>query len=394
MPLYTYKAVSKLGRNQSGYVEADSFEMAKEKLRAQKLLVTLLKDFQRPAKEIKLKPSIVLTLTHDLAQLLKAGLPLYDSLLMIEEKYRGTQGHLVILDLCDQVKHGMQLSSALKRYQKSFDGVYIAMVAAGERSGSLAEIFEELAVLIQKASKLKKQITTALIYPAFIGSFCLIVVSVLLFFLVPSMAQLFEGHRLHPMTAAVLGLSNWLQNWAVLLGSVIACIGCGLACFWKKPRLVQWRARMGLHTPIVKDFITQAVMVRFCRTLGRLMESGVPLLEGLNLAKSVMQHPVFEQAITKSAERVVEGSGLSEELKKQRCFPKQVTRMLAIAEESGSSSEMLGHIAECYSNDLEKNLMRLTAYLQPVILLVLGLIVGVILLAVLLPLTDVSSFLE
>ncbi len=394
MPLYTYKAVSTLGRNQSGYVEADSFEMAKEKLRSQKLLVTLLKDFQQPAKEIKLKASTVLTLTHDLAQLLKAGLPLYDSLLMIEEKYRGTHGHLVILDLCDQVKHGMQLSSALKRYSKSFDGVYTAMVAAGERSATLAEVFAELAVLIQKSAKLKKQITTALIYPAFIGSFCLIVVSVLLFFLVPSMAQLFEGHRLHPMTAAVLGLSNWLQNWAALFAAVVVSIVCGIVFLWKKPGFIQWRAQVGLHMPIVKDFITQAVMVRFCRTLGRLMESGVPLLEGLNLAKSVVQHPVFEQAITESAEKVVEGRGLSEELEKQRYFPKQVTRMLAIAEESGSSAEMLGHIAECYSNDLEKNLTRLTAYLQPVILLVLGLIVGVILLAVLLPLTDVSSFLE
>ncbi len=394
MPIFEYTAVKTNGNKQKGYVDADSVEMAGEKLAAQKLLVTMLEIHKSKGKKHQLSPSLVLNLTRDLAQLLKAGLPLYDSLIAIEEKYQGHKAHFIFLDLCDQVKHGTQLSQALKRYPKSFDSIYIAMVAAGERSAGLAGVFDELASLISRSQKLKKQVTSAMIYPAFIGSFCLIVISVLLFFLVPSMAELFEDRPLHPMTAAVLGLSHWLQEYGVyLLVGILTCL-LGILVIWKKPAVYRTRAKLLLHLPIIAELTTQAVMIRFCKTLSRLLDSGVPLLEGLQLARSVMHHPMFEEAILSCESKVMEGKGLAEHLKEQAIIPKSAVRMLAIAEDAGTTAEMLGSIADLNSEELEKNLTRLTAYLQPVVLLVLGVIVGVILLSVLLPLTDVSSFLE
>lgn len=394
MPIFVYQAVNDRGRSKKGYVEADSEEMAKEKLRAQKLLVTLLETYVAPVKEKKIPTKTVLAITQDLSQLLKAGLPLYDSLLMIEEKYRETPSHLVLLDLCDQVKGGVLLSSALTRYSKSFDPVYIAMVTAGERSANLGQVFDELTLLITRTQKLKKQLSAAMIYPAFIGSFCLVVISVLLFFLVPSMAQLFDGRPLHPMTAAILGISQWCQAYGIALFIGLASVAGALSFCWNRPRVRNMRAKIGLKLPIIKEFTTQAVMIRFTRTLGNLLDSGVPLLEGLQLSRCVMQNPIFESALQACESRIVEGRGLAAELKVHACFPKTLTRMLAIAEESGSSVQMFKHIADLYTQELEKNITRLTAYLQPIILLTLGLIVGVILLAVLLPLTDVSSFLE
>jgi len=394
VPIFEYTAVKSSGHKQKGYVDADSIEMAREKLSAQALLVTMLSAYRQKGKKYHLSQSLVLNLTRDLALLLNAGLPLYDSLIAIEEKYQGHKAHFILLDLCDQVKHGTQLSQALKRYPKSFDSIYIAMVAAGERSAQLADVFDELARLIQRSQKLKKQVTSALIYPAFIGSFCLIVISVLLFFLVPSMSELFEGRPLHPMTAAVLGLSHWLKEYGMVLLAILAVLALGILVVWKKPAVHRWRAKLLLHLPFIKEMTTQAVMIRFSRTLSRLMESGVPLIESLQLARSVMHHQLFEEAIARCESKVVEGKGFASELKGQSIIPKTAVRMLAIAEEAGSTGKMLGSIADIYSDELEKNLTRLTAYMQPVILLVLGVIVGVILLSVLLPLTDVSSFLE
>ena len=392
MPIFEYSAVTTLGKKQKGYVDADSIEMAREKLAAQKLLVTLLEAHK--GKKHQLNNAVILALTSDLAQLLKAGLPLYDSLVAIEEKYQNHKAHFVLLDLCDQVKHGTPLSQALKNYPQSFDRVYIAMIAAGERSANLAEVFEELAALIKRNQKLKKQMTSALIYPAFIGSFCLLVIGALLFFLVPTIAELFDGRPLHPMTAAVLGLSHWLKAQGIYYLCALSIGAFMLFVFWNRPSIKRMRSKILMHLPIIKEMTTQAVMVRFCRTLSRLLSSGVPLLEGLQLARGVMQHDLFEEAIKASEDKVIEGSGLASQLQKQPMIPKTAVRMLAIAEESGNTAEMLSSIADVYSDELEKNLLRVTAYLQPIVLLVLGFVVGVILLAVLLPLTDVSSFLD
>ena len=394
MPIFEYTAINGKGKSKKGYIESDSIEMAKDRLATGQLLVTELASYHQTKKELRLPPQFVLTFTRDLAQLLKAGLPLYESLMTIEENYREHKSHLVLLDLCDQVKHGTQLSVALKRYPKSFTGVYIAMCAAGERSAQLVSVFEELSNLLQRSQQLKKQMTSAMIYPAFIGSFCLVVIAALLFFLVPSMAELFEGRELHPMTSAVLSISHFFMNHALIVGACISTAVMCLAFFCSHPKFISIRAHLMMHMPLVKDFTMQAVMVRFCRTLARLLKSGVPLLEGLQLARGVMQNHLFEQAIEASEAKVMEGRSLSGQLKKHPIIPAPAVRMLGIAEESGNTADMLGHIADLYNSELEKHLSRLTSYLQPVILLVLGMIVGVILLAVLLPLTDVSSFLE
>lgn len=394
MPIFEYKAVNNRGKSKKGYIESDSIETAKERLAGQKLLVTELLPYRQTEKKVRLTPQFVLTFTRDLAQLLKAGLPLYESLMTIEENYREHKSHLVLLDLCDQVKHGTQLSVALNRYNTSFSGVYIAMCAAGERSAQLGNVFEELSQLLQRTQKLRKQMVSAMIYPAFIGSFCLIVIAALLFFLVPSMAELFEGRELHPMTAVVLSISQFFTNHAIFVSAAAGLIITCVFTFFQHPKFLSMRAYLTMRLPLIKDFTTQAVMTRFCRTLARLLQSGVPLLEGLQLARGVMQNRLFEQAIEASEKKVMEGHSLAGQLKQHAIIPAPAVRMLGIAEESGSTADMLGHIADLYNSELEKHLTRLTAYLQPIILLVLGIIVGVILLAVLLPLTDVSSFLD
>lgn len=394
MALFKYEALSADGKKIQGTVNADSMDLAKDLLRKKRIFVTNLFDAKAKSSKNELSPAIVLSFTRDLAQLLKAGLPLYESLLAIEEKYRHSKYHSVFLDLCDKVKHGMQLSKALAYYPQSFDQIYVAMVTSAEETGSLPDIFHHLDKLITRQQKLKKQITSAMIYPIFLLCFCFIVTAALFFFLIPSMQQLFEGRALHPLTQTILNISQFLNKNALKLA--LGVLGCGILCaFILKLESTKLQIRkLLLKTPVIKKLITASVLVRFTRALGVMLSSSVAMIEALKLSKKIMKNDLFERIITKAEFKIMQGGKLSEELSKSILFPALVIRMISIAEETGKLSEMLFNISEIYEEELEKSLSRLTSMLQPVVLLFLAIVVGVVILSILLPLTDVGSFLN
>ena len=394
MGLYQYTALSEDGRRKIGMINADSIEMAKERLRKEKILVTKLASYTKKGKELTISSGLLAHFTRDLHVLLRAGLPLYDSLITLEEKYSRTKLHPIFLDLCDQVKEGRHFSEALCDYPKVFDQVYLSLIKAGEESGTLEQSFEQLEKLIGKEQALKKKLTSAMIYPAFLGVFCFSVITALLFFLIPSMGDLFEDRTLHPMTQTVLALSHFLNTHTVSIFSLLGAFVFALIFLYRMPRGKELFKRALLHVPIVKRLFTETIMARFCRVFSILFSGGVTMMECLKLSKKVMKHGVFENVVSKAEIRVLEGGKISEEFQKSPFIPILVVRMLAIAEESGRVSEMMRHLSDIYEEDIERSLTRLTALLQPIMLLFLGVVVAVILLAVLLPLTDVSSILN
>ena len=394
MALFKYEALAGDGKKVEGAVNADSLEIAKELLKRQKILVTKIFDTQEKNSKSELSDAILLGFTRDLAQLLQAGIPLYESLLAIEEKYQRTKYHTIFLDLCDKVKHGKLLSKALSLYPKSFDQIYIAMVSSAEETGSLAEVFFQLEKLIERQQKLKKQLLSAMIYPAFLFSFCIIVTAALFFFLIPSMQQLFEGRELHPLTQTILNISAFLNahGLKLVIGAFLTFIGAAIAFRQETSRL--FIKKWNLKIPLFKRLITASVMVRFARALSVMLSSSVSMIDALRLSKKIMKHPLFEEVISQAELKIMQGHKLSEELSKSELFPSLVVRMISIAEESGKISDMLLNISKIYEEELEKNLSRLTSLLQPVVLLFLAIVVGIVVLSILLPLTDVGSFLN
>lgn len=391
MTLYRFEAVEAQGKKTKGMIDADSLEAAKEKLYAQGVFLLKLIPFTQKGVSLSLSKKMQLSLTRDLAVLLKSSLPLYESLLAIKEKYREDKAYGLLLDLCEGVKKGEQLSSVLARHPKSFDQVYLAMVRAGEETGQLEEVFLELALLTSRSEKVKSQITSALIYPVFLLSFCLIVVSALMFFLIPSLAELYEGRTLHPVTAAVLSLSAFLtEEWLF----IVTFLSGGVVALYFVAKKTSFFRKLALKTPIIKRLITEAILLRFSRVFCVLLTSGVPFLQALGLSKSVMHHPDFEEVIRKAEVNIMQGGKLTNVLAKSPLIPPLFSRMLSVAEEAGHMEGMLKNIVDIYEEDLEKSLQHFTALLQPVLILVLGVIVGVIMLAVLLPLTDVSSMMN
>lgn len=390
MTLYRYVALDGDGKKNFGLLDAESIESAKERLRAKKIMVTKICQ-ALDQKEITISSSLLIAFTRDLSQLLRSKLPLYESLVTIEEKFSTHKNHFLFLDICDKVRQGKKLSQALSSYPKIFDEVYISMVAAGENTGHLEDVFVQLYKVIARSDKLRKQTRAALTYPMFLLAFCVLILAGLFLYLIPSMKELFEGRALHPMTQMVVGISDWMQaNWPFFFGfNAVVIVGIIYVCKQKRARN---RAKVLLtKIPIFRSIFTEAILMRFCRVLAILLSSGVTLVEALKYAKGVIYHPDFEKVIENAEEGIIKGHKFSQELKKSPLIPSLVVRMIQTSEETGSSAEMLLNISEIYEEKLEKTISQFTNLLQPVMLLVLGLLVGMVLLAVLLPLTDMSS---
>ena len=394
MALYKYQALSETGKKIAGVIDASSLIDAKTKLRQDQILVTDLAIYEKKKKERRLPTSFLLDFTQMLGQLLGAGIPLYESLVIVEEKYHHHTYQPLLIDLCDALQSGDALSSALKRHSQSFDPIYIAMVHSGEQTASLPQIFEELCQLLRRQQKLKKQLVSAAAYPAFLGSFCLIVFVSLLVFVIPSMKALFDGRALHPITQFIFSASDFLIHYGSWLGLAVGITVASLVAAFRHPLVRQNLDAFLLKLPFLGDFLTEAATIRFCRTASLLLSGGLPILQTLNLSRAVMKNRLLEEVIVQAEKSVSEGKPLSEELKASPLIPPIVPRMLSIAEETGKTAFMLQSIANICEENLEKRLGQFTAILQPALLLLLGLIVGVVLLSILIPLTDVGSVLQ
>ena len=392
--LFQYKYITDQGKRKKGIIQALNLEDAKEKLLSKNFLLISIDDVSnKRCKSSNLKSETLITFTTQLSSLLRAGMPLYESLLSLEEQYRGDSYHSVLMHLCTQIKEGTPLSKAMSAFPESFSDLYCNMISAGEAVGSIDTTLEKLATLLQKQNKLKKQLLTAMLYPAVLGGFSLIVLTVLLTFVIPSLEMLFEERNVNSFTKLVIGLSHFITHqWPFYIPAlfIMSISGYFIIMSSQVKRFVQWQM---LKIPILKTLITQVIIARFSRTLGTLLNGGVSFINALQIAKQVMRNPFFEEIISLAEKRIVEGSLLSIELKKSSLIPTLLPRMLAIGEEVGTISTMLQKIADLYEEEIEKTISRFTTLIQPIILIVVGGIVGIIMMAVLLPLTDINAFL-
>ncbi|CDZ79779.1 General secretion pathway protein F [Candidatus Rubidus massiliensis] len=392
MPLYQYQSILPTGKKKNGMVEAQSEKEARGRLREQGILVTKISEKTVYSSKQNLRGNTLLNFTIQLSQLVNAGIPLYESIVLLEEQSRGEPFHRVILSLGEQIKAGMSLSEAMAMFPHSFDKLYRSMVHAGETVGALNIVLEKLASYLKRQIKLKKEITTALIYPSVLGSFSLLIIALLIGFVVPSIEGIFEDRELNGFTQSILNISHFLrEKWWIyfpLIGSIVAFATYKLRSLQGKI----WLERVALRLPLVRTLIVQTSTARFCRTMATLLQGGLTMIDSLRISKEVMKNVVMEEAIQNAEKKIVEGSSLSQELTKTKVFPTMVTRMLSVGEDSGSMLEMLNKIADIYEEEVEKTLQRLMALAQPVILIVMGLMIGLILMAILLPMSDISSF--
>jgi general secretion pathway protein F len=392
MPLYQYQALSEKGKKFSGTIDADHLNEAKLKLIRRQVAVLRIDPLTEKNVRDRLSKAELLNLTRELARLLQAGLPLFETLSALEEKYRGQKAHRLLLGLSDSVRSGQSFSQSLTHYPKTFDLLYISMVANAEKAGRLTHALNELAELLSKQLEVRKQIVTALLYPTMLSAFCIVVLSSLLFYVIPSLKELFEGRDLHPFTQIVFVASDLACKAKGLLALLfLGFVSLIVASFFSM-RLKEKVRGLGYRLPLFKTLLAKVAFVRFCRAAATLLEGGLPLIQAFGQARKVMRHPQLEEVVAQAEERISQGESIHAPFQNNPLIPPLIPRMLGIAEEGGKLSFMMQQIAQIYEEELEKTLTHFATVAQPVLLLVLGAVIGFVLLSVLLPLTDVSSF--
>jgi general secretion pathway protein F len=391
MPTFTYQALTSGGKRVRGNIDAATQREAISQLTEQMLTVVRIALRKGWSPKRRVRKQQVLDLIHQLAQLLRAGLPVYEALQALEEQYSGEPIHPIITDLCTAIRSGLSLSQAMRRHGKLFNTLTCAMVAAGEASGTLPSLLERLSQLMARSEKTRKSLLTALIYPALLAGFCTVVVVALLTFAIPSLELLLEGRSVNGWTSLIFSMSHLLTGyWPTLL----ALLGAALLaiCWWlRRPQSRKSLHRLVVRLPLLRTILTRAALSRFTRTLATLLEGGVPLAQALPLAREVLSHPLLEPVIEQIETRIAEGRSFGAELARSPHMPRLLGRMVAVGEESGELARMLNHCATLYEAELEKSLARVTALAQPAVLIVMGGIVASIMVGVLLPLTDLSG---
>ena len=406
MPEYTYEAMDNKGKEMTGAITAESKVSAINKIREMGYFPTSVletKDVKKTdakAKEKisfsffnKVKEKELVTFMRQFATLVDAGLPILRCLRVLEKQNKGKGMGIVLKSVGDSVESGSSLSVSMQPYSNVFSSLFVNMVHAGEVGGVLDKVLLQMADYFEKSSKLKKKVKSSMIYPSFVLFIALSVVYVLVGFIIPKFAKMFTEMDLElpVMTKFLITMSNiireqWYLPIIVVVGLVI---GLKLLFANKTGRLV-------LHTalyrmPVIGDLVSKVAVSRFTRTLGTLINSGVQILEALNITKSTVGNAVVENAINLVHDNLKEGESMVHPLSQANIFPPMVVSMVSVGEETGRMSEMLIKIAESYDDDIDAAVSAMTSLIEPVLIISLAGIVGFIVIAMFLPLISLIS---
>ncbi len=390
MALYEYITLSKTGKKIKNIISATSFEEVKAILHLQNIQAfKISKILDKP---LILSKKEVLYFFEQLKNMLMAGLALYESLLILAEKEEKKKVKLLILDLSESIKHGHSLSESMKKHPKTFDIISISMIETAQKTGALSESLNEIIKILTSSMKLKKRLISAFTYPSILLVFCMIILNFLLFITIPSLADLFEERKLHPFTKMVFAISKFVVNKKVFLFSILFVISCVFfIIYFYKPFRKKFNEKL-LNLPLLKPFLIKVALIRFSTAFANLLKGGQNYINSITLAINVLKHQKLEDELLPIKEKLIEGEKLSNLLKNSECIPPMVSKMLSIAEETSEMPKMLLNIAKIYEEEVNKFLSKISSIVQPIMLIILGLIIGFVVLSILIPLTDVSSF--
>lgn len=399
MPTYVYKARTVGGDVQSGELSASSEADVIGLLRRRRLVVTSVRE--KP-KELNLslgsrvKTKDLVMFTRQFATMINAGLPLVQSLDILASQQEKAKVADKIKAILNDVESGSTLADAMRHHRDFFSDVYINMVAAGEAGGILDTILLRLADYLEAAESLRRKVRGAMFYPATVMGFAMMAIAVLLIFVIPTFAGFFEsaGVALPLPTRIVMGLSDFMLGywWAVLAGIGIAAYLFRMYRQTPGGHLATDRAM--LRMPVLGNVLRKAAIARFSRTLGTLVSSGVPILEGLEITAKTAGNKVVENAVQESRVSIAGGETIAEPLKKSGVFPPMVVQMINVGEQTGGLDEMLEKIADFYDDEVEAAVAALTSIIEPVMIVFLGLVVGGMVVAMYLPIFDIIQTVE
>src|SRR6476661_1324481 len=398
MPSFVWKGKTRAGQVQEGQLLADSRDAAAAVLRRQQIQITSIREKGR---EVKLIPRIprgvgakrIAIFTRQFSVMLDAGLPLVQCLEILGSQEENRTFQAIINQVRTDVESGASLADAMRKHPKAFDNLFTNMVAAGESGGILDIILQRLSVYIEKAVKLNSQVKAALIYPVSIIVIAALVVFIILWKVIPVFAQLFAGlgSEMPFLTRMVIGASNFVADYIFFMVLVGVFAGVAISRWYKTPTGRRVIDTGMLKIPVVGMLLRKIAVARFCRTLGTLTASGVPILDGLEITAKTAGNAVIEDAVMSVRKSVEEGKTISEPLAQTKVFPSMVVQMINVGEQTGALDQMLSKIADFYEDEVDTAVAGLMKLMDPVMIAVLGAVIGTIVAAMYLPLYSVLS---
>lgn len=392
--LYQYKAFTKEGKATKGSIEAVNAQDAKDKLREMHLIISHLAPQKRAKKKQQLSRDNLLIFTSQLSQLLSAQIPLYESLLALEEQSREESYHQVVLGLTERIKRGTSLSMSMADFPDSFSTLYRAMIAAGEAVGNLELALKRLNDFLVYQNRIRKQLISAMLYPALLAGLLVVAVTVLVGFVIPALEALFEDKNIPQFTQVVFAVSRFLRQYGIFLILFLGVSFTFLLYKLKQPKNKASFQKKLLGVPLISRYVILSSLSRFARTLGTLIEGGLPLTIALSYSKEALGNARLSEIIERVEQKIIEGISFSQELSRYKEVPPLFARMVSIGEESGKLSGMLNQLSTLYEEETERSLNRVVALAQPVLLLLMGALVGSVLLSILLPLSSFGSSIQ
>jgi type IV pilus assembly protein PilC len=405
MATFAYVGRTRSGAVKKGELSAKTRDEAVDQLRKQSVVVTSLEEKKSGAggfdlSKISLGSGLtdkdLVVFTRQFGTMINAGLPLVQCLEILSTQSENKVLRQTIGEVKIQVEAGSTFSDALRRHPKVFDDLYVNLVHAGEVGGLLDTILTRLAKYIEKAMKLKGQIKSAMIYPSAIMGVAVIVIAVLMIFVIPIFAKMFNelsGGKmgLPGPTQLVIDISNVFKVywWAMLIG--IGAVVFGIKKYYSTLQGRMVIDKLLLKSPVVGDLIRKASVAKFTRTLGTLLASGVPLLDGMTICAKTAGNKVIEETLINARASISGGKTIADPLAASGVFPKMVTHMIAVGESTGALDAMLGKIADFYEDEVDQAVASLTSLLEPIMMVFLGIVIGFIVIAMYLPIFKMSD---
>ena len=398
MPTFAYDGVDRKGIKIKGELPARNMALAKVTLRKQGININNIREKRKNPLEGLMKKKVttldITIFTRQLATMMKAGVPLVQSFEIVAEGLDNPSMREVVLGIKSEVEGGNTFAGALKKYPQYFDKLFCSLVESGEQSGALETMLDRVAIYKEKSELLKQKIKKAMKYPITVIIVALIVTIILMVKVVPVFQGLFGsfGAELPAFTQMVVNMSNWTQKyWFVLLLG----IGVAITAFMEtKKRSKKFRDaldRMALKLPIFGDLVYKSIIARFSRTLSTTFAAGVPLIDALESTAGATNNVVFETAVLKIKEDVATGQQLQFAMRMTNLFPSMAVQMVAIGEESGSLDAMLDKVATHFENEVDNAVDGLTSMMEPLIMAILGVLVGGLVIAMYLPIFQMGS---
>ena len=397
LDIFTWQGVNRKGKKINGELSANNVIELKAQLRKQGITPSKVKKKAKPlfgmGGEKTITPGDIAIISRQIATMLGAGVPLVQTIEMIGKGHNNGNMQKLLGEIGHKLSSGIPLSDCLRDHPRYFDDLYCDLVASGEQSGSLETIYDRIATYKEKGEALKAKIKKAMTYPIAVLVIAAVVTSILLIFVVPVFQEIFAGFgaELPAFTLFVVGISDFMvAYWYILLGGIFAFIFLFKRAHRNSLKLRDQVDRKILKLPVIGDLLEKAAVARYARTLSTTFAAGVPLIDALESAAGAAGNAVFRDAILEVRAEVSSGMQMNLAMRNCNIFPDMVIQMVAIGEESGSVDDMLSKVANVYEAEVDNAVDNLTALLEPMIMAVLGVVIGGLIIAMYLPIFQIG----